>query len=287
MKRITKILELADNYDVFLFDIWGVIVADDQNFYPGVIEAINELSKIKPVYLLSNSPRPRLVSATRLQALGLGIEEERIFTSGDLTRELLLEPKKAFDFDFDQLKLYHMEARRNKDILHNLDIDIVSHPSDANAMLLTLFTDVHEDVNPFYHQLDEALQYNLPIICPNPDLKLSDFRYCAGYFAEYYKSKSGIVHYIGKPYKNIFDYMYKNIQEKVDLSKIILIGDTFYTDILGANNYGIKSGLVLTGNSKVLTDAAFANSDEEKIKALMAQVNHYKATPDYYIHLGL
>jgi HAD superfamily hydrolase (TIGR01459 family) len=134
--------------------------------------------------------------------------------------------------------------------------------------------------------LDEALKYNLPAICPNPDLRLSDFRYCAGFFAEYYKNKGGIVHYVGKPYKNIFDYMYENIQEKVDLSKIILIGDTFYTDILGANNYGIKSGLVLTGNSKVLTKGK-AQSENEEIAVLMEESKNYKATPDYFIHLGL
>ena len=57
----------------------------------------------------------------------------------------------------------------------------------------------------------------------------------------------GQVVYTGKPGKDLFIQAMKskNIKEH---SRVLMIGDTLETDILGANLLGIPSALVTTGN---------------------------------------
>ena len=181
--------------------------------------------------------------------------------------------------------IYHLDQELNSDILSEINVDIVQEPEDADLMLLTVFTDNKSDINDIYKKLDRCLKLKLPGICANPDLYLGDYRYCAGFFAEYYKNNYGIMHYVGKPYKNMFDYMYNSIREKVDLSKVILIGDTFHTDILGANNFGIKSALVLTGNSELITKEKVVDVDKA-IELLIAEAKRIKTLPTHFINLG-
>lgn len=86
----------------------------------------------------------------------------------------------------------------------------------------------------------------------NPDLGINQhgiYRYCSGYYAEKIKQLGGKVIYSGKPYEEIYS---KVLQEcpSVAKNRILMIGYTFYTDILADNWFGIDSGLVLTGNSR-------------------------------------
>ncbi|KJV53838.1 HAD hydrolase, IA, variant 1 family protein [Orientia tsutsugamushi str. Gilliam] len=59
----------------------------------------------------------------------------------------------------------------------------------------------------------------------------------------------GKVVYSGKPHSEIFQAVLNTLALNVKKKKILMIGDTLETDILGANNIGIDSALVLTGNA--------------------------------------
>ena len=57
-KAIKGLREISENYDVFFIDIWGV-VHNGIELYPGAIEVLENLNKIKKKYvLMSNAPRP-------------------------------------------------------------------------------------------------------------------------------------------------------------------------------------------------------------------------------------
>ena len=220
-----------------------------------------------------------------MKKFGLNIAVENILTSGDLTRKMLQTGLKELGLKMNKPVIYHLDQTSNSDILNGMVVDVVHTPQEANILLLTVFTDNKSEIDSIYKKLDKCLEFNLPAICPNPDLYLGDYRYCAGFFAEYYKNNNGIMHYVGKPHRNMFDYMYGSIKQKADLSKIILIGDTFHTDILGANDFGINSALVLTGNSKLITKGKDSNINEE-IAALMEEASNLKAFPTYFINLS-
>ena len=69
-------------------------------------------------------------------------------------------------------------------------------------------------------------------------------------------------HYLGKPYKGIYDYTIAKLKEKypekeISLNRIYGIGDYLKSDIKGAKSYGMNAVLVLSGiTSKSLLESA-------------------------------
>jgi HAD superfamily hydrolase (TIGR01450 family) len=55
----------------------------------------------------------------------------------------------------------------------------------------------------------------------------------------------------GKPDSNMFIFAYDHSAKgrNIDKRKILMVGDTLYTDIIGANKFGIDTALVLTGTT--------------------------------------
>lgn len=99
-------------------------------------------------------------------------------------------------------------------------------------------------------KLIKLIKKKIEMICTNPDQyvfdgKVGNFVNQVGILAKFYERNHGIVHYIGKPYNNIFKFALRKVS--LPKNKIIMIGDSLVTDILGANSTGIKSALVNDG----------------------------------------
>ncbi|MBN8512433.1 MAG: TIGR01459 family HAD-type hydrolase [Rickettsiales bacterium] len=241
------ILELADDYELLLLDLWGVLVEDGKT-YPGVVETINTLLKKKDIIFLSNAPRPNYVVAKNLRAWGFSdVTPEMVVTSGDLARELVS------NFEIKTPKVYHLGKDRNEDILLDIEHTPTDNLEQADILLLSIFRDEHEDIHEFDEFLKKAA--NLPRllnICSNPDTtipKSGIIRYCPGHFAGIIEQHGGSVIYTGKPETPIYELVFRK-KPDIAKSKILMVGDTFETDILGANRSGIDSALVLTGNAE-------------------------------------
>ncbi|MDR3187334.1 MAG: HAD hydrolase-like protein [Holosporaceae bacterium] len=107
----------------------------------------------------------------------------------------------------------------------------------------------------FAHQLEICLEKNKVLLAANPDifspgtLDHTRFRYpivTQGCIGAYYEKLGGKVVYFGKPFREIFEYA-KTMTGGLPDEKIAMIGDTPWTDIVGANAAGISSIMVLTG----------------------------------------
>ena len=85
---------IADNYDLFYIDLWGVI-HNGINLHEQAIIALNELLKRKKMFvLLTNAPRPNETVRNFLQKMGMEKElREHVFTSGEAALNYL---KKSF-----------------------------------------------------------------------------------------------------------------------------------------------------------------------------------------------
>ncbi len=270
-----RLKEIQDNYDLFLFDMWGVIIEGGET-YEGVVEAINELAENKKVLFLTNAPRPNNIIADNLIRWGMkNITNERVFTSGDIARLMIKE--RFLDKNITP-KIMHLGEDKNDQILHNINHIKVEDTNNADILLLTLYRDEHENINEYDDLLKEAAKNKeLLTICANPDTIVPNKgvqRYCAGYFAEIFEKAGGEVMYTGKPKREIYDKIlqrYPNIPK----NRILMIGDTFDTDILGAQTVGINAALVLTGNSQKIhgnyrapdakLDALYQHSVQNKI----------------------
>ncbi|MDG1436914.1 MAG: TIGR01459 family HAD-type hydrolase [Rickettsiaceae bacterium] len=282
MNQLTfrKLDESLTDYDLVLFDLWGVII-EGETTYPGVVDAINKIITKTNVIFLTNAPRPAFRSAQILRDFGIhDATEDMLMTSGDVARKMILDHRASLDDKVPQI--YHLGQDRNKDILLQLEHQLTQDITKADILLLSLYRDDHEDIHEFNALLEQAAKLpNLLILCSNPDTtipKNGNTRYCSGYFAEIIENFGGEVIYTGKPKSLIYEralQKHKNIQK----DRVLMVGDTFETDILGANKAGIHSALVLTGNA-----APFHNmhdSIDNKLEALEQHAKEMGVMPSF------
>jgi HAD superfamily hydrolase (TIGR01459 family) len=245
---IKKLNEILPIYDALLVDIWGVIHEGGEP-YEGVVDTFNDLiEKNKKIIFLSNSPRSVEVVQQRLVNYGIKVREDMIYTSGELFRDVI-----RLKIDNLGNNIYHLGGENDKDIFTDLEVKLVEDLKDAEFMLINYFSSSSENI--YADVFDRALELNLTLICPNPDVIIANGAgviYCSGYFAKIYEDLGGVVKYYGKPHSLIYD----RILEKLKISgfsqkeKILMVGDTFDTDITGGFNAGIHTLLVLSGNGK-------------------------------------
>ncbi|MDH5411446.1 MAG: TIGR01459 family HAD-type hydrolase, partial [Alphaproteobacteria bacterium] len=84
MKLIQSLSEIADGYDLFLIDQWGVI-HDGETPYDGAIDALTKLRALgRPIVILSNSARRAHVGIEKMDSMGIsrGLYDHLV-TSGE------------------------------------------------------------------------------------------------------------------------------------------------------------------------------------------------------------
>lgn len=273
------LLATLDDYDAYLFDLWGVII-EGAEVYAEVIDTINQISASgKRVFFVSNAPRPKLASFERLRSWGLQVTADSVFTSGEIARQMIAASAETLNID--EPVVYHLGADRNFEILSELGVSVTEYIARANVLLLTVYRDEGNDLTEFDALLAEAASKNIICICANPDTiipNLGKNRYCSGYFGEKFEKLGGKVIYTGKPHAEIFNQVLSVITE-IPKSRILMIGDTLDTDIIGANNVGIHSALVMTGNAHKLHSAA--QDFDEKLSLLYQAATGAKIVPTF------
>ncbi len=272
--KVHNFSEVASKYDAIIFDIWGVVYEGEAP-YLGAIDSINSLiSQNKPIIFLSNSPRPSELAKQKFKSWGVNdIEKITFFTSGDMLREHLMMQVLYNSYGN---KIYHLGAEKNEDILSGIDANLCENIADCNFILLSTFLDEGDDLNQYDHLLEQAIKKDIPLICANPDVTIyykNKTRYCAGYFANRYEKFGGKALYYGKPNIEIYSLVKNRFLDAIDKSKILMVGDTIDTDILGSSSFGIDSALLLTGNGRVFADQLKSNGS--------FSFNHCKAKPTW------
>jgi HAD superfamily hydrolase (TIGR01459 family) len=221
----------------------------------------------------------------KLQEFDIHAVSDMIISSGDVTRFELSYFKDPFFLNRGRC-FYHLGAERNTDLLAGIKIDLTNDIEVADFILFSAFLDEGEDLDQFKPLFERAIERHIPLICANPDTVVINgdkTRFCAGVFAEQYQTMGGLVHYYGKPYPEIYRFAFERFSELhlAEQSKILAIGDTVETDILGAKNAGIDSALVLTGN----VDRMVQTDPQKRSAALLLNelFNKCQSTPTWII----
>ena len=249
---------LIDKYDVFLIDIWGVL-HDGSHIYTGSHQFLHKLKQHnKHVCLLSNMPRRASACIDILSHFGFTSEHyDNVLTSGEFFYHQYINNQNIQQNVGSNIILLKGDQQMKKKFLHSNDIvdDLGLYRADTpqNAHSVIASSVYHTDlISNSFPQLKIYSDANLPLICLNPDKKVvrqngEEYR-CAGAISEYYTNVlNGTVHYFGKPYIEIYHYIFNNYQNMHNKNRILAIGDGPYTDILGAQNAGIDSLLILDG----------------------------------------
>jgi HAD superfamily hydrolase (TIGR01459 family) len=277
MKRIEGIAGLAERYDGFILDLWGV-VHDGRAPYPGVADALARLAAAgKPVVFLSNAPRRAWFVEKQLAGMGIGRAlYTAIVTSGELAHRGLRDRTHPFFATLGDRAL-HIGPERDLSVLEGLPVTRVARAAEA-SFLLNTGPDVDrgpDRVEPYLPALREAAAHALPMLCCNPDREVMvgpDKLIAAGALADAYIAMGGEVHEVGKPDAAVYAPTIAEMRLPAG-ARICAIGDSPRTDLLGAQRAGLDAVWALTGL------AAEAHGEAPDDAALAAEAARFGVAP--------
>lgn len=260
MRHLSGFAPLAQEFDGFILDLWGVI-HDGVSAFSWAVSCLTRLRAAgKPTVLLSNVPRPNEAAQQLMRRMGIGDDlYTDILTSGEAVRRALQDPPDLWWADLGQ-RVFHLGPARDRGVLQGLSLVSVARPADANFVLNTGPDDHHNpsDLSQFEAILAECAGCHLPMICANPDMVVirGGVRVlCAGSLAARYRELGGDVRSLGKPDPAI----YQPILARLGLppQRVLAVGDALHTDIAGAAAVEIPSCWVLGGiHADALRDPA-------------------------------
>ena len=258
MEHLPGFAPLADRFDGFVLDLWGVI-HDGVNAFPHAVDCLARLREAgKRTLLLSNVPRPNEAAQALMRSMGIADDlYTDILTSGEAVRRSLQRPPDLWWAELGQ-RVFHLGPERDRPIMEGLPLEPVTDPANANFVLNTGPDDHRNptDMAEFEGVLQDCARHHLPMICANPDLQVirGGVRVlCAGSLALRYRDLGGDVRSIGKPDPTIYQPVLQSLGLPVE--RVLAVGDALHTDIAGAAGVDIASCWVLSGiHSDVLAD---------------------------------
>jgi HAD superfamily hydrolase (TIGR01459 family) len=224
------------------------------------------------------------VNAENLKKLGLnhGLYDE-IVTSGEITWQGLRDRADGYFKGLGE-NCFLMSRGEDRSIVEGLNLNVVKTVDEASFLLIS-GSDAPEKtmVDHYEPLLRQAARKRLKAICANPDnrgLIGSTYIMGPGMIARRYEDFGGVVHYIGKPHKPIFQHCIRMLQDKnIFPGETVMIGDTMAHDVLGAEAVNIDTCLVAHG----LHHGAFKNCHsvvdvDRALNALTLQYNNVHPT---------
>jgi len=279
IKEIQSLLDLIDDYDLFLFDQWGVI-HNGKNIFPKAEEVFLHLQNLKKqAVIISNSGKKSSDNISRMKKLGAkNTLNVPLITSGDVCRDLLVNKKNYFknlgDKYFVVATEYPLLSETQYQQVHSLE------KSDFLLLCTTTNFDGYDLIDNIFN---EAINLKLPLVCSNPDvlgLSGEDVHPSTGDLAIKYKKMGGKTHIIGKPGDEIFDFALN--RTGIDKIKTLMIGDSLFNDIYGANQFNIDSLLITSGIHK--KDFLVNKPIEDIIKDIHSDFQS-KGNPNYIMEI--
>jgi HAD superfamily hydrolase (TIGR01459 family) len=279
IKEIQSLLDLINDYDLFLFDQWGVI-HDGKNIFPKAEEVFLHLQNLKKqAVIISNSGKKSSDNISRMKKLGAkNTLNVPLITSGDVCRDLLVNKKNYFknlgDKYFVVATEYPLLSETQYQQVHSLE------KSDFLLLCTTTNFDGYDLIDNIFN---EAINLKLPLVCSNPDvlgISGEDVHPSTGDLAIKYKKMGGKTHIIGKPGDEIFDFALN--RTGIDKIKTLMIGDSLFNDIYGANQFNIDSLLITSGIHK--KDFLVNKTIEDIIKDIHSDFQN-KGNPNYIMEI--
>ncbi len=283
------ISDISDSYNAFILGQWGVL-HNGEKAYDGVVECLKELKgRNKHIIILSNSGKRAEENRAVLKNLGIGPDlYNDIVTSGELTWQGL---KTQDDGAFANLgtRCFLMSRNNDRSIIDGLDhIELVEDIEDAEFLLISGSDAPDKTLVDHYEPiLKTAIRKRLKAICANPDVRMvvgNGYAHGPGMIARRYEDFGGVVTYIGKPHKPIFQHCIKLLQAKdIYPGDTVMIGDTMAHDIMGASAVEIDSCLVKGGiHLGAFKDARTPAEVDKVLNTLIMQ--YYNIRPTYLVN---
>ena len=235
--------DLADAFDVFFLDAFGVLNIGERAIpeVPARIAALQAAGK--RILIVSNAAGfPHATLVEKYKRLGYCFDPDDIITS---RKSLLAGLAGQRDMH------WGLMATRSTGLqdLEGLDLTYLEEdPSVYDAAEGFLMIGSAAWTEERQALLKTALcKRPRPVLVGNPDIvapREQGFSSEPGYFAHRLADQTGIEpEFFGKPFRNIYDLAFTQVGS-VDPTRVLMVGDSLHTDILGAHSVGIKSALI-------------------------------------------
>jgi HAD superfamily hydrolase (TIGR01459 family) len=283
MQILDGIAPIADRYDGWVLDLWGV-VHDGRRPYPGVADALAALkSRGARIAFLTNAPRRAWFVQGMLDRMGVdrGLYDG-IVSSGEVAWQMLCDRTHPW---FARLgrRAFHIGPERDLSVVEEGVAELVADPQRADFLLNTGPDPDRggEAVEPYRAALETCAALRLPMLCVNPDrhvMVAGRKVICAGALADVYRSLAGDVFEVGKPDPAVYGPVL-HILDVADRRRVVAVGDSPHTDLAGARAAGLDAVWALTGlaaeahgasPSAALLAAVAAEEGVEPVAALRA-----------------
>ncbi len=225
----------------FLLDMDGVIYKGSQ-LVEGADKFISTLleHEIPFLFLTNNSQRSQLDVVIKLRRMGISVTDRHVFTCAMATAHFLREQN-------ENATAYVIGEGGLLSALHDCGIGIVDHSPD--------YVVVGEGRSLTFENLEQATRFvanGAKLIATNMDPNCptnNGLRPGAGAIVRAIESATGKLAFgLGKP-SPVMMRMAANVLG-LQSSRIVMVGDTMETDILGGVQMGFKTVLVLSGGTQ-------------------------------------
>jgi glycerol 3-phosphatase-2 len=231
---------LLSNFDAVLADLDGVVYAGPHAI-PGAVEALGRLAGIgvKLAYVTNNASRTPAHVAAHLRELGAPADDEQVVSSAQAGAELL-----ALKFPRGS-KVLVVGSKALVQEVEAVGMTVVDSATDSPNAVIQGF-----EPSLGWSRLAEAafaINAGATWIATNTDMTIPQARGIApGNGALVAAVRTAVGHdplVAGKPEAPLF----RTAAKRLGAAAPVVVGDRLDTDILGGNNAGMATALVLTG----------------------------------------
>ncbi|MCW3807703.1 HAD-IIA family hydrolase [Plebeiibacterium marinum] len=250
--------EVVKQYKVVFFDAYGVLKKHN-----GMIEGVKEMLEFLKdegidFYIITNdaSRSPELLAQNYHQAGIDLIQAENLVSSAMMSVGFLKEnihPGSTVAYLGRTTSEYFIKCA---DLVPKRMENIT--PDDyTDIKCVMLFDDGGYEFHPGINKALNVIRgTGAPVVVPNPDkiypVSDGEVAVAVGSVANMFEAvcNNEFFHF-GKPDVSVFEYAFKvaNNKRKVSKRDVLMVGDTLDTDIIGGNNFGIDTVLVLSGST--------------------------------------
>lgn len=278
--------ELVDKYDAFCFDGYGTLYNRGDFVYPGAMEWFDSLRKArKPVRLITNAASDvDAVLAADAAKRGFDFTAEETISSGSLLKDLVKELRGESDNGLQiespltLREVYYIGRETGKHVLESCGIKAVD-PEGFPREPVVAVSSAKETAETYARAVEILQRPGAILLVLNSDAwapKIDGTREpVSGALGERLRLDSRCetnngegckTYYLGKP----FPAIWRKARASLPMdAKVLMIGDTLGTDVLGARVAGFHSALVVGRNQPAVE--------------LEEDQNDLGVFPDYYL----
>lgn len=242
--RAHSLAEITDRFDTFLLDAFGVLNIGESAI-PGVVERVEDLRAMgKRVMVLTNAAgRPRSALERKYAKLGHSFASDEIVSS----RSVVLEAVRAEPDRYWGVMAPGDKRSQELDGLNAVFLaDEVEAYRNVDAFLMLGAAEWTEERQALL--ADALIKRPREVWVGNPDIvapRETGFSVEPGFYAHRLADNTGVEpRFFGKPFANIYDVAFARLGDEVDRDRVLMVGDSLHTDILGAQTAGVASALI-------------------------------------------